>query len=159
MQIATVKTALETHQSFQLTMPDEVWRFLPLDGQGNGASLSSFHQAPQLSSLKLRNLRGQVLLGQEATCMNSMQTIGLPFANSALATALAAHIVRCGPGAETGTPSTDKRRSCGFTMLSLPLSQGPPGTTWSKRGTDGEPIRPQTLQQLHAQHGHLSAKT
>ena len=44
-------------------------------------------------------------------------------------------------------------------MLSLPLSHGPPGTTWSKRGADGEPIRPQTLQQLHAQLGHLSAET
>ena len=44
-------------------------------------------------------------------------------------------------------------------MLSLPLSHGPPGTTWSKRGADDETIRPQTLQQLHAHHGHLLAVT
>ena len=60
VEIATVKAAFQTHQSFQIAMPDDVWRFLPLDSQANGASRSSFHQAPQLSSLKLRNLRGQV---------------------------------------------------------------------------------------------------
>ena len=109
-------------------MPDDVWRFLPLDVcvcldgqdllQANGASLSGKRCFPVVLPSGFSAQLSEVAK-PERTCViragghmheQYAKTIGHPIANSALVTALAAHIVRAEQREMGQEPRPGRRR-------------------------------------------------